>query len=50
MSQIMRKGGIANNNESAKYAKSLNREARKKRLQQITRENQVISGSLNAVV
>lgn len=41
MSQIMRKGGIDNYNNTAKYSKSLNREARKRELHKITRENQV---------
>ena len=41
MSHIMRKGGLDNFNNNAKYSKSLNKGARKKELQQITRENQV---------
>ncbi|CAM9321261.1 unnamed protein product, partial [Ascophyllum nodosum] len=42
MSHIMRKGGLDNFNNNAKYSKSLNKGARKKELQQITRENQRI--------
>lgn len=41
MSHIMRKGGVDNYNSSSKYAKSLNKGARKKELHKITRENQV---------
>ncbi|CAM9266611.1 unnamed protein product [Choristocarpus tenellus] len=42
MSHIMRKGGVDNQNHTLKYAKSLNREARKRELHKITRENQRI--------
>lgn len=42
MSHIMRKGGVDNYNSSSKYAKSLNKGARKKELHKITRENQRI--------
>lgn len=41
MSHIMRKGSIDNQNNTSKYAKSLNKEARKRELCKITRENQV---------
>lgn len=41
MSHIMRKGGVDNHNSTSKYAKSLNKEARKKELHKITMENQV---------
>lgn len=41
MSHIMRKGGVDNHNRTAQYAKSLNKESRKKELHKITRENQV---------
>ncbi len=41
MSHIMRKGGVDNHNSTSKYAKSLNKEARKKELHKITTENQV---------
>lgn len=37
----MRKGAVDNHNSTSKYAKSLNKEARKKELHKITRENQV---------
>lgn len=37
----MRKGGVDNHNSTSKYAKSLNKEARKKELHKITTENQV---------
>lgn len=40
MSHIMRfKGGIDNNNESAQYAHSLNRDRRRRELQRITKQN-----------
>ncbi|CAM9739163.1 unnamed protein product [Phaeothamnion confervicola] len=44
MSSIMRDnaGGVDNRNDTAKYAKSLNREHRKRELQKITKENQRI--------
>lgn len=41
MSDIMRKGGVDNHNSTSKYAKSLNKEARKRELHKITTENQV---------
>lgn len=41
MSHIMRKGGVDNHNSTSKYAKSLNKGARKKELHKITTENQV---------
>lgn len=41
MSHIMRKRGVDNHNSTSQYAKSLNKEARKKELNKITRENQV---------
>ena len=51
MSHIMRKGGVDNYNSSSKYAKSLNKGARKKELHKITRENQVGGpGTLGAAV
>lgn len=46
MSHIMRKGGVDNHNSTSKYAKSLNKEARKKELHKITTENQVCNGWL----
>lgn len=44
MSHIMRKGGVDNHDSTSKYAKSLNKGARKKELHKITRENQVHFG------
>jgi len=42
MSYIMRRNQFDNTNESTAYAHSLNKEARKRELQKITRENQGI--------
>lgn len=46
----MRKGGVDNHNSTSKYAKSLNKEARKKELHKITTENQVCSVNLRVCV
>jgi hypothetical protein len=42
MSEIMQRNTLDNVNDSMRYAKSLNRESRKKELQRITAENQAI--------